>query len=264
MDVARNRDARKGMSMAEAGKGKVAFVTGGASGIGRATAAAFVADGYATVVADRHEDAGRAAADELAQSGECRFVACDVTSDDSVKSAVEQTVAAYGRLDAAFNAAGIDGEHGKATADCSLDNWHRVLDIDLNGVFYCMRHQIPQMLNSGGGSIVNCSSVAGLVGAPTFSAYTAAKHGVVGLTKTAALEYARQDIRVNAVCPGTIATPLNDGLDPGLLRSLLDSSPMGRLGRPEGIASAVLWLCSEGADFLTGQAIAIDGAWTSR
>jgi len=170
----------------------------------------------------------------------------------------------FGRLDAAFNAAGIDGEHGRATAECTLENWNRVLQVDLTGTFHCVRHQIPLMLKTGGGSIVNCASVAGIRGAPTFAAYTAAKHGVVGLTRSAALEYARQGIRVNAICPGTIDTPMNQQLDQDLLKSLVESSPSGRLGRPEEIAATVLWLCDEKSSFLNGQAIAVDGAWTAR
>jgi NAD(P)-dependent dehydrogenase (short-subunit alcohol dehydrogenase family) len=250
--------------MADTGHRKVAFVTGAGSGLGRATATAFVMQGYATVLADRGEAAGRKTEATLSGQGECLFVGCDVTDDESVRRALAQTEARFGRLDAAFNAAGIDGEHGKLTAECTLENWQRVLDVDLTGTFHALRHQIPLMLKSGGGAIVNCASVAGLVGAPSFAAYTAAKHGVVGLTKTAALEYARQGIRINAICPGTINTPMNQQLDQDLLKSLVESSPMGRLGLPEEIAAAVLYLCSDGAAFLSGQAIAIDGAWTSR
>ena len=191
------------------------------------------------------------------------FIACDVSNDESVKQAVETAVSAYGRLDAAFNGAGIDGEHGKMAADCSIDNWQKVLGVNLTGVWLCMRHQIPEMLKNGGGAIVNCSSTAGLEGAPTLAAYCASKHGVIGVTKAAAIEYARQGIRVNAVCPGMIATPMTAGLDQELLSALVEQSPIGRQGRPEEIASAVLWLCSDGASFTTGQALAVDGAWTS-
>ena len=250
--------------MGEAGPRKVAFVTGASSGIGKATAAAFVAKGYATVLVDREEAAGRAVEAELRGQGECMFIACDVTDDVAVERTVEQAVAAYGRLDAVFNGAGIDGEKGKFTADCSVENWHRVLTVDLTGVWHCMRHQIPRMLANGGGSIVNCASTAGLTGAATFAAYTAAKHGVVGLTKAAALEYGRSGIRVNAVCPGMIDTPMTQGLAPDLLKPLLDASPTGRMGKPEEIANAVLWLSDEGASYVTGQAIAVDGAWTSQ
>ncbi|CAN7598579.1 SDR family oxidoreductase [Phenylobacterium sp. LjRoot219] len=244
---------------------KVAFVTGASSGIGRAAAEAFIARGYATALVDRDEAAGLRLEAELRGSGDCIFIPCDVTDDESVRRAVATTVERYGRLDAAFNAAGIDGEHGKATADGSMENWSRVIAIDLTGVWSCMRYQIPQMLKSGGGSIVNCASVAGLVGAPFFSAYVAAKHGVVGLTKTAALEYARQGIRVNAVCPGMIDTPMSRaGMTPELAEALIAESAIGRLGEPEEVARAVVWLCDEAPGFLTGQAIAVDGAWTAR
>ena len=251
--------------MAGADHRKVAFVTGASSGIGRAAAAAFVARGYATALVDRDDAAGREVESQLRGSGECVFIRCDVTDDAAVGQAVEQTVERYGRLDAAFNAAGIDGEHGKKTGESSLENWSRVMAVDLTGLFSCMRHQIPQMLKSGGGSIVNCASVAGLVGAPYVSAYVAAKHGVVGLTKAAALEYAGQGLRVNAVCPGMIDTPMSRvGLTPEITQALLAESPTGRLGQPEEVAAAVVWLCDGAPGFLTGQAIAVDGAWTAR
>ena len=245
---------------------RVAFVTGAASGIGRATAKAFAEAGYAVALVDRTEDAGREAEAEIGRTGECAFIPCDVTDDSAVKNAVGQTVQRFGRLDAAFNAAGIDGEAGKFTADSSMENWSRVIAIDLTGVWSCMRYQIPAMLASGGGSIVNCSSVAGLVGAPTFSAYVAAKHGVVGLTKTAALEYARQGIRVNAVCPGMIDTPMTraGGATAEILEPLLKESPIGRFAQPIEVATAVLWFCDPSASFVTGQALAVDGGWTAR
>jgi NAD(P)-dependent dehydrogenase (short-subunit alcohol dehydrogenase family) len=245
---------------------RVAFITGGASGIGEATAAAFVAAGYATAIADRNEAAGRAVATRLGSVGECLFLSCDVSDDDSVRNAIEQTVQAYGRLDAAFNGAGIDGAHGRLLADDTIDNWQRVHAINLGGIWSCLRHEIRAMLNNGGGAIVNASSTAGLAAAPYMSAYVAAKHGVVGLTKAAAIDYARQGIRVNAVCPGMIDTPMmrSTELTPEVLEALLAECPIGRIGQPEEIASAVLWLCSDGASYLTGQAIAVDGAWTSR
>ena len=249
--------------MGEAQQRKVAFVTGASSGIGKATAAAFVAKGYATLLVDHDETAGRVVEAELREIGECRFVACDVTDDAAVERAVAMAVETYGRLDAAFNAAGIDGEMGKFTADCSVENWHRVLAVDLTGVWHCMRHQIPRMLESGGGAIVNCSSTAGISGAATYAAYCAAKHGVIGLTRAAALEYARQGIRVNAVCPGMIDTPMTQGLDKDVLAPLLAAAPSGRMGKPEEIASAVLWLCDDGASFVAGQAIGVDGGWTA-
>ncbi|HTV95158.1 MAG TPA: SDR family oxidoreductase [Steroidobacteraceae bacterium] len=251
--------------MAEVNGPRVAFVTGAGSGIGRATAQALVARGYATALLDRDADAGGDAEAQLRRGGECTFIRCDVTDDDAVRAAVQRTIGTYGRLDVAFNAAGIDGEAGKATADCSMDNWNRVMAIDLTGLWSCMRHEIPQMLRTGGGSIVNCASVAGLVGAPCVPAYVAAKHGVVGLTRAAALEYARAGIRVNAVCPGMIDTPMSrQGLTPDITAKLLAESPLGRLGQPAEVASAVLWLCDPGSSYVTGQAIAVDGAWTAR
>ncbi|EJL23165.1 SDR family NAD(P)-dependent oxidoreductase [Novosphingobium sp. AP12] len=243
---------------------RVAFVTGAGSGIARATAQAFAEAGYAVALVDRDREAGARAESELSELGSCRFFAADVTDDASVKDAVTRTLSAFGRLDAAFNAAGIDGEHGNRTADCTLENWHRVISVDLTGTFHCMRHQIPAMLASGGGAIVNCASVAGLVGAATFAAYVAAKHGVVGLTRTAALEYAREGITVNAICPGTINTQMNRNLPADLLQGLLAASPMGRLGEPSEIAATVLFLCSDGAKFLNGQALAVDGGWTTQ
>jgi NAD(P)-dependent dehydrogenase (short-subunit alcohol dehydrogenase family) len=251
--------------MAGTDEPKVAFVTGASSGIGRAAAEAFVARGYATALVDRDETAGRQVEAQLRATGECVFLRCDVTDDAAVRQAVEQTGARYGRLDACFNAAGIDGEPGKATADCTMENWNQVIAIDLTGLWSCMRYQIPQMLKTGGGSIVNCASVAGLVGAPFVPAYVAAKHGVVGLTKAAALEYARQGIRVNAVCPGMIDTPMSRaGMTPEVRDALLAESAIGRLGQPEEVAAAVVWLCEAAPGFLTGQAIAVDGAWTAR
>lgn len=244
---------------------KVAFVTGAGSGMGRAAAGAFGKRGYAVALVDRDESSGRKTEAELKQAGgACMFTPCDVTDDEAVNRAVAHTLEAFGRLDAACNAAGIDGEGGRLTAETTEENWQRVLSVNLTGIWRCMRYQIPAMLKSGGGSIVNFASVAGLVGAPTFAAYTASKHGVVGLTKAAALEYARQGVRVNAICPGMIDTPMNAHLDKALLAALLVESPMGRMGTPEGIASAVMWLCDDGAEFMTGQAIAVDGAWTSR
>jgi NAD(P)-dependent dehydrogenase (short-subunit alcohol dehydrogenase family) len=247
------------------GQRKVAFITGASSGIGRAAAEVFVKQGYAAGLVDRDEQAGRKVEAELRQSGECRFMACDVTDDQAVRRAVEDTVAQFGRLDAAFNAAGIDGEAGKATADCSIENWNRVLEIDLTGLWHCMRYEIQQMLKSGGGSIVNCASIAGLVGAPFVPAYVAAKHGVVGLTRAAALEYARQGIRVNAVCPGMIDTPMSRrGMTPEITAALVAESPIGRQGQPHEVAALVLALCDGSMSFVTGQAIAVDGGWTTR
>ncbi len=246
-------------------QGKVAFVTGAGSGIGKGTALAFAEAGYAVAIADRDEAAGAAAEAELRAAGHsAAFFACDVTDDASVAAAVAETVERFGGLHAAFNAAGIEGEHGKLTAEGTLDNWNRVIAVDLTGTWLCLRHQIPAILKSGGGAIVNCASVAGILGAPAFSAYVAAKHGVVGLTRTAAIEYVRQGVRVNAVCPGTIATPMNQKLDPELLKGLLAISPAGRMGLVSEVARTVVFLCSEGAGFINGQAISVDGGWNAQ
>jgi NAD(P)-dependent dehydrogenase (short-subunit alcohol dehydrogenase family) len=237
---------------------KVAFVTGASSGIGRATAEAFVAEGYATVLVDRDEAAGRRVQEMLSAQGECAFVRCDVTDDAEIAASIAETVRLYGRLDAAFNAAGIGGDVG-LTADGTLENWSRVIDVDLTGVWRCMRQQIPQMLQTGGGAIVNCASKAGLGGAAHLSAYSAAKHGVIGLTRTAALEYARRGIRVNAVCPGFIDTPLTQSIPAEAAAALVAWTPMGRPGAAAEVAAAVLWLCSDAASFVTGEALAVDG-----
>ncbi len=245
-------------------KKKVAFVTGAGSGIGRATARLFLEAGYAVALVDMNADAGSATAAEFSAIGSCRFIQCDVSDDSSVAAAVRECVDTLGPFSAVFNAAGIDGEHGKSTADTDPGNWQRVLDINLTGMWQCLRHQIPVLLENGGGAIVNCASVAGMVGAPFLSPYVASKHGVVGLTRCAALEYARQNIRVNAVCPGMIDTPMSrKSMDPGVHAILLEQSAIGRLGLPEEVGSAVLWLCSEGASFVTGQILPVDGAWTT-
>ena len=252
--------------MGQAGQGKVAFVTGAGSGIGRGTARLFAERGHAVALVDIAETGLSETAAMIGEAGgtSATFV-CDVADDAAVKAAVEGTVARFGRIDAAFNAAGIDGETGKMTADCSLENWHRIIGINLTGVFHCLRHQIAQMLRQGGGTIVNCASSAGVRGAATCGAYSASKHGVVGLTKTAALEYGGQGIRINAVCPGMIRTPMTQS---GPMKELIDqlviSTPLGRLGEPQEIGEAVLWLSGEGASFVHGQAILVDGAITSR
>lgn len=247
--------------------GKVAFVTGASSGIGRATALAFANNKASVVVTDVNEGLGAETVKLItASGGSAQFIRCDVGDDISVKKAVEQTIALYGRVDFAFNNAGIEGQQG-TTADCTVENFDRVIDINLKGVWRCMRHQIPQMLKQGSGAIVNCSSIAGLVGMAGIPAYVAAKHAVVGLTKTAALEYAKTGIRVNAVCPGVIETPMVQRFVHGeaqVKQYLMAGEPVGRLGQSEEVASAVLWLSSDQASFVTGHSLVVDGGWVAQ
>jgi NAD(P)-dependent dehydrogenase (short-subunit alcohol dehydrogenase family) len=248
-------------------QGKVAIVTGASAGIGRATALAFAREGASVVVADVDVDRGEQTAAEIEGVGaDAVFVRADVSNVDDVVTLVARTVERFGRLDYAFNNAGVEGEPAPTDA-CTLENWSRTISINLTGVFLCMREEIPAMLRNGGGSIVNNSSVAGLVGFAGIPAYTASKHGVIGLTKTTALDYATQGIRVNAVCPGVIQTEMITRFthgDPAAAAQLLETEPLGRLGTPEEIADAVIWLCSERSSFVTGQAIAVDGGFVAR
>jgi len=250
------------------GEGKVALVTGASSGIGRATARAFAQNGYTIFIADLQDELGRDAAKECEKEGvRARFIRCDVTDEESVRSLIAAIIADQGRLDAAFNNAGIEGQQA-STGDSSTENFDHVIAVNLRGVFLCMREEIRQMLvQPYGGAIVNCSSVAGLIGLPNIPAYVASKHGVIGLTRTAALEYAQQDIRVNSVCPGAISTPMLNRYMAGVSggeEAMKAIEPVGRIGKPDEIASAVLWLCSSGASFTTGQALAVDGGWTAK
>jgi NAD(P)-dependent dehydrogenase (short-subunit alcohol dehydrogenase family) len=238
---------------------KVAFVTGAASGLGLATAEAFVRKGYATVLADRSRDAGMAAAEKLKTSGECAFIQCDVSDEASVHAAVAFAVAAYGRVDAAFNSAGVEGENVRLV-DAERSHYDRIIAINLTGTWLCMRHEIRQMLKQGSGAVVNCSSGAGNKGILNNAAYTASKHGVIGLTRTAALEYAPLGVRVNAVCPGMIDTPMTArALPPQFIEQVVARVPKRRMGRAEDIAATVLWLCEEASDYVVGQAISVDG-----
>jgi NAD(P)-dependent dehydrogenase (short-subunit alcohol dehydrogenase family) len=245
--------------------GRVALVTGGGSGIGRATAIAFARNGDAVVVADQNE-AGADTAEEIIRSGGTgTFVQCDVSDEMSVCDLIGQTVSRYGRLDVAFNNAGIEGVQSQ-TADCTAENFDRVMAVNLRGVWLCMREEIRQMLKQDeGGSIVNTSSVAGLIGFPNIPAYAASKHAVIGLTRTAALEYAKSKIRINALCPGAIETPMLQrfvGNGSEAREAILAAEPIGRVGSPEEVAGAVLWLCNS-ASFVTGTALPVDGGWTA-
>ena len=247
--------------------GKVAIITGGSAGIGRAAALSLAHEGAAVVVADVDVERGEQTVHDIVdKGGQAYFARADVTDDASVAAMVEQTVSTFGGLDLAFNNAGIEGSPA-VTHECTPENWHRTLAVNLTGVWSCMRHEIPRMLERGGGSIVNCSSVAGLVGFNTIPAYVASKHGVVGLTRTAALEYAERGVRVNAICPGVIDTEMVErftGHRPEAEAAMLATEPIGRLGRPEEIADAVVWLCSTRSSFVTGQAIAVDGGFVAR
>jgi NAD(P)-dependent dehydrogenase (short-subunit alcohol dehydrogenase family) len=246
--------------------GRVALVTGAANGIGRATALAFAAAGADVLLADRDAEGGEKAAAEVEAAGvKARFVQIDVADAAQVEAMVATAVDDLGGLDMAFNNAGIEPTSAPL-ADGTRDDWDRIIAVDLTAVWLCMQAEIPHLLKRGG-AIVNCSSIAGLVGFPGAAPYVAAKHGVVGLTKTAALDYAEQGLRVNAVCPGVIDTPMIQRFthgDPEATQALTASEPVQRLGRPEEIAAAVVWLCSDEASFVTGQAIAVDGGYVAR
>jgi NAD(P)-dependent dehydrogenase (short-subunit alcohol dehydrogenase family) len=250
-------------------EGKSALVTGGASGIGRATALAFAREGARVAVADILEEAAQNTVSEIkAMGGQALAIACDVTDDDAVKAMIAVTVDAFGCLDCAFNNAGIApyqvNAGGQKIADVAPEAWRRLIDVNLTGVWLCLRHEVAQMRAQGsGGVIINTASILGLIGSATSSAYVAAKHGVVGLTKTAAADHAEDNIRVNAVCPGYIETPMTEETMRRRGGRILARVPMARMGKAGEIAEAVVWLCSPKASFVTGVSWAVDGGYTA-
>jgi NAD(P)-dependent dehydrogenase (short-subunit alcohol dehydrogenase family) len=241
-------------------QGKVALITGGTSGIGRATALAFARAGATVVIC------GRAVVELIkASNGEALFVKADVAKAAEVNALIAAAVATYGRLDFAVNHAGLG--LFASTIDCTEKAWDLVFKVNVKGTWLCMKAEIPQMLKQGDGAIVNTSSIAGLVGIVGMPAYVASKHAILGLTKTAALEYASSNLRINAVCPGTIRTPMQDPVthgDPAIEAQLGATHPLGRVGTAEEVAAAILWLCSDAASFVTGHALMVDGGYTAR
>jgi NAD(P)-dependent dehydrogenase (short-subunit alcohol dehydrogenase family) len=251
------------MNMTGMFSGKVALVTGAGAGTGLATAKAFAEAGASVVLADRDAEAiGKAAAGVRSAGHNAIGVTCDVTDKAQVVAMVEQAVSTYGRLDAAFNNAGIN-TGGAPLLDTSDDEFDRIINVNLRGVWNCMKAELRQMVAQGSGAIVNCSSIGGMVGSKGRSAYSASKHAIIGLTQSAALEYATQGIRINAVCPGMTDTPMtitvSKNYDPEIVKALLARAPIGRFAEPEEIAAAVVWLCSPAASYMVGHALAVDG-----
>jgi NAD(P)-dependent dehydrogenase (short-subunit alcohol dehydrogenase family) len=252
-------------------KGKVALVTGAGSGIGQAAAMGFAAKGAGVVIADLDGAQGSASARGIESAGgQALFVETDVASATAVTRLVEQALGRFGRLDYAVNNAGIQGEL-KSTAECSEANWDRIIGVNLKGAFLCMKEEIAQMLRQDGGAIVNVASNFGLVGSVGMPAYSASKHGLLGLTKTAALEYATQNIRVNAVCPGPVQTPMigkimaaQPELGDQIVANITARLPVRRMGQPEEIGRAIVWLCSDDASFVTGAILAVDGGFVAQ
>ncbi len=241
-------------------KEKVIFITGGNSGLGKATAIEFAKAGAKIAITARREQEGKDTVKELQELGaEAMFIQCDVTQEEQVKNAVQKTVEKFGTIHFAFNNAGLNLEH-KPIHEMELENWDTVMDINIKGVFLCMKYQLKEMLKNGGGSIVNMSSLGGILTKWFIPApYNASKHAVIGLTKNAALYYAKNNIRVNAVCPAVILTPLIEALPQDVQTHLRDIHPVGRYGEAKEVADAVMWLCSDNSKFITGQSIVLDG-----
>lgn len=246
--------------------GKVALITGGNMGIGRATAIAFAQQGAAVVISGRREKEGHAAVAEIESlGGTALFVKTDASSEPEVSALIEQTLAKFGRLDCAFNNAGVEQTLTPLPEQLE-ETYHQIMDINVKGVWLALKHEIPAMLKAGGGAIVNSSSIAGLVGLAGASIYVASKHAVIGLTKSVALEYAKQRVRVNAVAPGAIETRMfqDFAANPEVRRQLESAHPIGRVGQPPEVAKVVTWLCSDAASFITGQTVPVDGGYTAQ
>ncbi len=245
--------------------GKVALVTGGGSGIGRATAMAFAREKAKVIVSDISPNSGEETIKMIKESGgDAAFIKADVTQVDEVEGLIDKTMDIYGRLDCAHNNAGIPG-NSTPLADCTPDEWDAVMNLNLKGIFLCLKYEIIQMLKQGNGAIVNTSSTMGIVAHGNAPAYAASKHAIIGLTKSAALAYVKNNIRVNAVCPGNTETPIFDHLKenmPEVFEGLISATPIGRLAQPDEIANAVLWLCSDEASYCTGHAMVVDGCYT--
>ncbi len=241
---------------------RVVFITGAASGIGQAAALAFAAEGARVAILDRSADALKAVRASVEQAGaEVLSIPCDVSSPEQVEDAVKQVIDRFGRLDVAFNNAGVENK-AAPVHEIELSEWDRILNINLRGTFVCMKHELAQMVEQAGGVIVNTSSGAGICGVAGGAAYAASKHAIIGLTRSAALDYAKHNIRVNAVLPGNIETPMMDRFTGGDIQKAIDLEPVGRLGKPEEIAEAVLWMSSDLGSFVTGAATVIDGGWS--
>jgi len=244
---------------------KVALVTGGSFGIGQASAIAFARRGAKVVIADWKD--GEQTIEQIRNfGGSAFFYKCDVSKEADIKNLVDYTASTFGQLDYAFNNAGIEGERA-TTHECTTENWDRTLAINLKGVWLCMKYEIAGMLKNGYGVIINNASIAGMVGFPGIPAYVASKHGVIGLSRNAALEYAHQGIRVNAICPGVIRTPMIERFTGGSAeaeKQFEQLEPVGRLGTPEEIAETVVWLCQDASAFITGCALPVDGGWTAQ